>query len=508
MTLLRSILADARLLARPSILRPIAKQNLAVPLASNLRPLNSKALLHTRGPLSHSIYNNALGNTSAAAATAARRFSSLRTVLNTAKTAAGTVDASQAAEQAGIKSAPSVAYWLIGTSGLVFGIVILGGLTRLTESGLSITEWKPVTGALPPMSQADWEEEFRKYRESPEYKQLNAGMSLDDFKFIFFMEWFHRLWGRAIGVVFVLPAIYFMATKKTSSQVNKRLIALGSLLALQGFIGWWMVESGLDQKQLDARRSKPTVSQYRLTTHLATACLLYLGMLTTGFDILRENKWFKNPGEALKVFGKLDNPAVRSVRLFAAAMLVCSFVTALSGGMVAGLDAGFIYNTWPKMGDRWMPTRRELMDPAFARKEDKSDLWWRNVLENPTTVQLVHRDFAYLTFLGIFALHMLGIKRKAFVPSNAQWSMRALMGLVTLQITLGVFTLLTVVQTHVAATHQAGALAVLTSALILVNQMKRPRVAVRNVINSSMASRLNNQASSRIMSEASKLVSK
>lgn len=166
-----------------------------------------------------------------------------------------------------LNSSKWVGYWLIGTSGLVFGIVVLGGLTRLTESGLSITEWRPVTGTLPPMNQQEWEEEFEKYKESPEFKQLNSHIDLDEFKFIFFMEWIHRLWGRAIGAVILFPAVYFMATRKTSGRVNKRLVGLLALLGFQGFIGWWMVKSGLDQEQLEARKSKPTVSQYRLTTH-------------------------------------------------------------------------------------------------------------------------------------------------------------------------------------------------------------------------------------------------
>lgn len=197
-----------------------------------------------------------------------------------------------------IHTSKSVAWWLIGSSGLVFGIVVLGGLTRLTESGLSITEWRPVAGTLPPLNQKQWEEEFAKYRESPEFKQLNSHIDLDEFKFIFFMEWVHRLWGRAIGVVFILPAVYFAATKKTSRHVNKRMFGLTALLGLQGFVGWWMVYSGLDQKQLNDRKSKPTVSQYRLTTHLGAAFLLYMGMLWTGMEILRECKWVKDPAEA------------------------------------------------------------------------------------------------------------------------------------------------------------------------------------------------------------------
>ena len=229
-----------------------------------------------------------------------------------------------------LNSSKTVGYWLVGTSGLVFGIVVLGGLTRLTESGLSITEWKPVTGTIPPMNEQEWLDEFARYRESPEFQQLNSHISLDEFKFIFFMEWVHRLWGRAIGMVFVLPAVYFAVAKKSSPRVNRRVFALSCLLGLQGFIGWWMVKSGLDQEQLNERKSKPTVSQYRLTTHLGTAFLLYMGMLWTGLEILREAKWVKNPTKALAVFAKLDNPAVVSIRRSALGLLALTFVTAMS----------------------------------------------------------------------------------------------------------------------------------------------------------------------------------
>ncbi|KAK5960610.1 Cox15p PWA37_002037 [Arxiozyma heterogenica] len=407
-------------------------------------------------------------------------------------------------------SSNQVAYWLIGTSGLVFGIVILGGLTRLTESGLSITEWKPVTGSLPPLSQEEWEEEFRKYKSSPEFQQLNSHINLDEFKFIFFMEWIHRLWGRAIGLVFVIPAIYFAARKRTSPHVNKRLFYLCSLLGLQGFVGWWMVKSGLDQEQLNERKSKPTVSQYRLTTHLGTAFILYLGMLWTGLDILKENKWLKNPEKCIELFKKLDSSKLGPLRKMSIFLLGLSFITAMSGGMVAGLDAGLIYNTWPKMGENWFPSKRELMDPNFTRRDDQKDLWWRNLLENPTTVQLVHRTFATLAFCAVLYVHMYAIKKKPLIPRNSQMTLHALMGVVTLQAFLGITTILFTVPIHLASTHQAGALALVTVSLMFMNQLRKPRMQIKNVINSSMAARLKHQANGnvgkRIVTETFNLV--
>ncbi|CCH58657.1 hypothetical protein TBLA_0A08680 [Henningerozyma blattae CBS 6284] len=381
-----------------------------------------------------------------------------------------------------IKFSKNTGYWLIGTSGLVFGIVIFGGLTRLTESGLSITEWKPVTGTIPPLNQKQWEDEFEKYKASPEFKQLNSNMDLDEFKFIFFMEWFHRVWGRAIGIVFIVPAMYLVARRKTSAHVNKSLLVLTGLLGLQGFIGWWMVYSGLDQKQLDARNSKPTVSQYRLTTHLGAAFLLYTGMIWVGLEMLRDAKWMKNPKDALKLFKQLDNPALKNLRPMSFAILAFTFLTAMSGGMVAGLDAGWIYNTWPKMGETWFPSSRELLDDHFARKDDKSDLFWRNMLENPTTVQMNHRLFAYTAFCSILALHLYCSKRKAIIPRHINMTMHAMMGFVTLQVTLGVLTLLYMVPISLASLHQGGALALFTTSIIFASQLRKPRAEMRNLI--------------------------
>lgn len=413
------------------------------------------------------------------------------------------VSAKPVRSKALLNSSKVAGYWLVGTSVLVFGIVVLGGLTRLTESGLSITEWKPVTGSIPPLNAEEWEAEFEKYKQSPEFKQLNSHITLEEFKFIFFMEWIHRLWGRAIGMIFVVPAIYFAASKKTSPHVNKRIFGLACLLGLQGFIGWWMVKSGLDQQQLDERNSKPTVSQYRLTTHLGTAFMLYIGMMWTGLEILREAKWVKNPSEALVLFSKLDNPALSPLRRNALGLLALTFVTAMSGGLVAGLDAGLIYNTFPHMGDDWIPSKRELMDETFARKEDKSDLVWRNMLENPATVQLNHRIFAVTTFFSVFALHMFCNKNKHIIPKQAVRTCHAMMGIATLQVALGISTLIYLVPISLASAHQAGALALLTSSLVFAAQLRKPRVPIRILIGGIYSQK--QKAGSKILSEVSKL---
>lgn len=391
-------------------------------------------------------------------------------------------------------SSKSTAWWLFGTSGLVFGIVVLGGLTRLTESGLSITEWKPVTGSIPPLNQEQWEEEFNKYKESPEFKQLNSHITLDEFKFIFSMEWGHRLVGRGIGMFFILPALYFWKTGKFSSRVTKRVFGLTCLLGLQGVIGWWMVKSGLDEEDLVERNSKPTVSQYRLTTHLGAAFLMYLGVLWTGFEILNENKWLKQatkvPEKVTTIFAQLNNPALKKMRVYGYGLLALAFITAMSGGMVAGLDAGLIYNTFPHMGDEYIPSTNELMSPVYARKADKSDMWWRNLLENPTTVQLVHRILATATFFSVVAAHVYVARRKATIPRSALVMARAVMGVVTLQVTLGITTLIYLVPIPLAAAHQAGALALLTACLAFSAKLKRPRPQAMKFINNAMKSQL------------------
>lgn len=391
-------------------------------------------------------------------------------------------------------STKATGYWLVCTSGLVFAIVVIGGLTRLTESGLSITEWKPVTGAIPPLNEQEWQDEFDKYKQSPEFKQLNSHITLEEFKFIFSMEWGHRLLGRAIGMFFVLPAIYFWKTKRFTPHVTRRVIGLTGLLGLQGAIGWWMVRSGLDEEQLAERKSKPTVSQYRLTTHLSAAFLMYLGVLWTAFEILNENSWVKtmktNPQKVTELLAKLNSPALNKTRTIALGLLVLTFFTAMTGGMVAGLDAGLIYNTFPHMGDDYVPSYNELMSPVFARKEDKSDLWWRNLLENPTTVQLIHRIFATTTFFAILAGHMYVNKNKAVIPAQAKKTFHSVMGLVTLQVALGISTLIYLVPIPLAAAHQAGALALLTGALAFAANVKRPRPQTVSYISSMMKQQL------------------
>ncbi|KAK4081052.1 uncharacterized protein Triagg1_2584 [Trichoderma aggressivum f. europaeum] len=376
----------------------------------------------------------------------------------------------------------AIAYWLIGSAASCFGIVVWGGLTRLTESGLSITEWRPVTGSLPPMSLADWESEFEKYRASPEFQLLNPHMTLEEFKKIYFMEWTHRLWGRFIGLSFVLPSLYFVARRRVSPRMAVNLLGISSLIGFQGFIGWWMVKSGL-KDDLFAPGSHPRVSQYRLTTHLATAFVCYSWMLMSGLTILRTRRLLADPAAASAMINAIKNPALKTFRRSVLGVTGLVFLTAMSGGLVAGLDAGLIYNEFPKMGLGFTPPKTELWDKFYSRKEDGSDLWWRNMLENPSLVQLDHRIMAITTFCTILALFAYARTGKvaAALPKNAKKGTTGLVHLVTLQAALGISTLIYMVPTHLAATHQAGSLAVLTGALVLAHRLHIPKSTVRMI---------------------------
>ncbi|PVI05640.1 electron transfer protein 1, mitochondrial precursor [Periconia macrospinosa] len=374
----------------------------------------------------------------------------------------------------------SVAYWLLGSAASVFGIVIFGGLTRLTESGLSITEWRPVTGSLWPSSQEAWEAEFEKYKSSPEFKMLNSTMTLPEFKQIYFMEWAHRLWGRVIGITFVVPTVYLIARRKVTMSMGGKLIGICSMIAFQGFIGWWMVKSGL-KDDLFNPGSHPRVSQYRLTAHLGAAFAVYCSMLLTGLGILKEHRISADPAKAAEKIHALRHPALRIFRGSVVALALLVFTTAMSGALVAGLDAGLIYNEFPWMGLGLTPPKKELLDPFYSHVPDQSDLLWRNMLENPSFVQLDHRILATTTFtavLSLFAYTRFSGAVRSRLPPDAKKGVLGLVHLVSLQVTLGFFTLIYMVPTWLASAHQAGALALLTGATVLYSRISMPRAAV------------------------------
>lgn len=326
------------------------------------------------------------------------------------------------------------------------------------------------------MSPEDWESEFAKYRASPEYVKLNPHMDLDEFKKIYFMEWTHRLWGRVIGLSFVPPTVYFIARRRVTRRMAWNLVGISGLIGFQGVIGWWMVASGL-KDDLFADGAHPRVSQYRLTAHLATAFVCYSWMLLAGLSILRTSRLLADPPAAARLASALASPALARFRACATALTGLVFVTVLTGALVAGLDAGLIYNEFPMMGTGLAPPRSELWDRFYARNADGSDLWWRNILENPSLVQLNHRIMAMTvcaSVLAFFAYSRRGGVRTV-LPADARKATMGLLHLMLMQVTLGISTLIYMVPTHLAATHQAGALALLTGALVLGSRLRIPR---------------------------------
>jgi cytochrome c oxidase assembly protein subunit 15 len=331
------------------------------------------------------------------------------------------------------RRAPAIRLWLYAVAAMVLAIVLVGGATRLTESGLSITEWKPVMGVLPPLSEGQWQSEFEKYQAIPQYRELNNGMTLSGFKTIYWWEWTHRLIARTIGAVFLLPFLFFWWRGWIGPGLRNRLTLIFGLGALQGAVGWWMVASGL--------ADRIEVSQYRLATHLLLACLIYVALLWTAqrFDPRPQ------PSE----------PAPPRIRLGAAALLVLVLAQLYLGAIVAGLRAGRIYNTWPLIDGALIPDSARLF---FATP------LWRNFFENTLTAQFDHRMLAYAIFVLALA-HAVGAVRAAkWGPVAAGAVLLALA--VTLQAALGIWTLLMVAPLSLALLHQAMAMIVLTVATV------------------------------------------
>ncbi|KAJ7179419.1 electron transfer protein 1 [Mycena filopes] len=378
----------------------------------------------------------------------------------------------------------AVGMWLMISSVLVLAVVVVGGITRLTESGLSITEWRPITGIMPPMSPEAWEEEFSKYKGTPEFKMLNHSSSLDDFKRIYYMEWSHRILGRLIGVVFVVPLAYFTVTKKISTPLALKLGGLGLLIGAQGALGWYMVQSGLEASLLETPGAVPRVSHYRLAAHLTLAFALYTGMFSTGMAILKDRRFTRTGlagGLPINSFtAAMKNPIVKRFKFYSLALTGLVLLTALSGVFVAGLDAGLVYNEWPLMGGRLAPPTDELFSPAYAKNEDKSDLWW-NIFENPTTVQFDHRVLATTTYGGIALLFAQTFRStwRTTLPPLAITGVRAAFAMANVQVLLGISTLLYLVPVPLAAAHQAGSVLLLSAMLQLLAGLRRPSIAAR-----------------------------
>jgi cytochrome c oxidase assembly protein subunit 15 len=333
----------------------------------------------------------------------------------------------------------AVAAWLFACCALVYVMVVVGGITRLTHSGLSIVEWQPLIGTLPPLNDAQWEETFGKYRQTPEFRLRNHDMTLAGFKGIFWWEYSHRLLGRAIGIVFILPLAWFAWRGKIDRAVGWKLGAVFVLGGLQGAVGWYMVASGLVDD--------PRVSPVRLATHLGIAFVIYGAML-----------WI--------ALGLLLNPSTRTMRgarVATKAVVALVFLMVLSGALVAGIRAGYAYNTFPLMDGKWIPPEVLLIDP-----------WWKNFVYNMATVQLVHRGLALLVAASVLLLWWRIDRDASFDDRVRAWN-QALLVAVVLQVAAGIATLLMRVPLPLAALHQAGALLVFTCALGLAHSLRNSR---------------------------------
>ncbi len=325
----------------------------------------------------------------------------------------------------------AIRLWLYAVAALVLAMVLVGGATRLTESGLSITEWKPVMGTLPPLGESEWQAEFEKYRAIPQYRALNHRMSLDEFKTIYWWEWTHRLLGRLIGVAFLLPLLWFMWRGWVAPSLRPRLWFIFGLGALQGVIGWWMVASGLAERV--------EVSQYRLATHLVLAGVIYVALIWT----------------AQRLGDRSSMPVAGRIRAGAIALLVLVLAQIYLGALVAGLRAGYVYNTWPLIDGALVPDAARLFFDTPL---------WRNFFENTLTVQFDHRMLAYAIFIGAL-LHALDVARTV-KTGPARRGAFVLFAAVTLEAALGVATLILRVPLAAALLHQAMAMLVLTAATV------------------------------------------
>lgn len=326
-----------------------------------------------------------------------------------------------------------VAYWLLFMTGIVLLMVMVGGATRLTESGLSMTDWRPVTGALPPISQADWIAEFTKYQQSPEYKLRNAGMTIEEFKGIFYWEWGHRLLGRLIGLFFAVPLIWFWLKGQIPAGYKPRLLILMVLGGSQGLLGWYMVQSGLVDE--------PAVSHYRLTAHLMLALFIMACLFWTALSLL-------NPD---------PKKAPKTLKILTHSFAMVLFLQLIMGALVAGLKAGLIYNEWPMMGEGFVPDGLLILQPA-----------WTNFFDNAVTVQFDHRIGAYILFGMTLAIVVAGarvIELRAAVLT---------LGLAVLvQMILGIVTLVYEVPVLWGTAHQGGGAIVLLALVYLMHKQRK-----------------------------------
>ena len=331
-----------------------------------------------------------------------------------------------------------IARWLLVCATVIFGMIVLGGVTRLTHSGLSMVEWKPLVGAIPPLNEEQWHAMFERYKAFPEYQKVNSGMSLDGFKTIFMYEYLHRLLGRLIGVIFAVPLLYFAWRRRLRPGLAPGLVILFFMGALQGFLGWYMVKSGLVEN--------PRVSQYRLTAHLGVAVAIYAYMMWLAFDLKFARA---TPDQTSANYGR-----------WGLALVLLVFLMILSGGLVAGTRAGLAYPTWPLMGDTFIPRGLYTTSPA-----------WLAMFEDITTIQFNHRMFAYALFVLLNAFAFLLYRN---MPGG-RGKLAAVLLVIALwvQVILGISTLLLHVPVALGAAHQGGAVLLLTATLFAAHVARK-----------------------------------
>jgi len=330
----------------------------------------------------------------------------------------------------------AVAIWLLICCGLVFTMVVLGGFTRLTGSGLSMADWRPLMGWLPPLSDAEWQRVFDLYQQTPEFLKVNSHMDVGAFKSIFWLEFLHRLLGRTIGIVFLLPFVFFLVRGYIKAAEWPKYLLMFILGGMQGVLGWYMVKSGLVDN--------PHVSQYRLTAHLFAAFLIYAYMFWVAMSLL------------FPATGETRHPWYKKSR----ALTILTSVTIISGGFVAGLKAGKIYNTFPMMGDYWLPPGTMALEP-----------FWRNFFDNMTTVQFDHRILAITTLIAVVVFWLKA--RQADLPARSRPAVNALLHTAVLQVALGITTLLMSVPVILGATHQGVAMLLFTVSLYILHSLRR-----------------------------------
>lgn len=330
-----------------------------------------------------------------------------------------------------------VAIWLFVVAALVLGMIVVGGATRLTDSGLSITEWRPVTGTIPPLSAADWQAEFDKYRQIPQYQLVNRGMSLEEFQFIYWWEWGHRFLGRLVGLVYALPFAYFLIRREIPKRLVLRCFGLFALGGLQGAIGWWMVSSGLSERV--------SVAPERLMTHLGLAFALFAALIWTALDALR--------GEARQA---LPSPWSK----FAFGLMGLIFLQILLGALVAGNDAGLVYNDWP------------LMNGTLFPRSYAGDGLWGTIAHSQGAVQLHHRLVGYV-LTGVVIWMAISARRTNYVPPPAKRLMMATTHATLLQVVFGIATLMMVVPLWMGIVHQLMAAVVLGLATAFAWRVRR-----------------------------------